>query len=326
MGSLHGHPRPSQRYHWLLQAAIPALGRQQRGTWTPWASVSSPACWTHAALAHRSCRGAARPGSRCYAWTSPSPRTSRASCSTSRPTPMAQVGAHGIPIRPLPLCPIHGCIVETPYSSPGPPLVSPSMDESWEPHTTPQDLHLCSHPLMHHGNPIQTPKIPTCIPIRGCIVETSYCPPRTSHLCLHPWMHPYGPPSWLQPCQRVCPDGWGSSWGPLSTVLPPVSPLVSPSMVTSQELHTTPGPPIHGCILGTPYNQPVQVLHLCPNSGIPRNGPPPWPCQRVCLNTPYIGLPWMGEPSKPPSTVLSHFSEQPLSHRSLGLGEQRRLQ
>lgn len=241
-------------------------------------------------------------------------------------------------------------LMASPY---GPSPCVLSMDASWKPPTAPQDLRLCPHPWMNHGNPIQHPRIFTCVPIHGCIMETPYKPQRSplaSPSVDASWKHhtaPPGPPTCVSThgcipmdhqvgyshAKEVVPTlpiygchGWGSSCGPLSTVLPPVSPLVSPSMVTSQELHTTPGPPIHGCILGTPYNQPVQVLHLCPNSWIPRNGPPPWPCQRVCLNAPYIGLPWMGEPSKPPSTVLSHFSEQPLSHRSLGLGEQRWLQ
>lgn len=178
----------------------------------------------------------------------------------------------------------------------------PSMDASWKPHTNPKDPHLHPHPWMHRGNIILPPQD---LPLVS--------PPMDASL-------------WTTKLATAMPKSL-SRW--VGEQLGPPQHSATPSISTCVPIHGyIPGTPypIHGCILGTPYNQPVQVLHLCPNSWIPRNGPPPWPCQRVCLNAPYIGLPWMGEPSKPPSTVLSHFSEQPLSHRSLGLGEQRWLQ
>jgi len=52
---LKGSPR-------LSQAVTRASGRRRRGTWTPWASGCSPACWTRRGPAPRSCAGAAHRG------------------------------------------------------------------------------------------------------------------------------------------------------------------------------------------------------------------------------------------------------------------------
>lgn len=143
-------------------------------------------------------------------------------------------------------------LMASPY---GPSPCVLSMDASWKPPTAPQDLRLCPHPWMNHGNPIQHPRIFTCVPIHGCIMETPYKPQRS------PLASPSVDASWKHHTAPPGPPTCVSTHGCI-----PMDHQVGYS-------HAKEFVPMGGGAAGAPSAQCYpQYLHLCPHPWLhPRN-------------------------------------------------------